>query len=114
MPNRAIGPMPKPGTRSEKRGKPRPRQRPLRPLPAECAADDRSPIHDWVQSQLRKLGDMIHIIDHGGVLLEQDQAVLVRRALGDAYAYRSEMLGADPENDLLRRQYLALFNRISD
>ena len=114
MPNPGIAHLPTPGTRSEKPGKPRQRQRPLRAVSARRNAEDHSVIHDWVQSQLRKLGDIIHVMENCGVLLDKDQAVLVRRAVGDAYAYRSELLAAAPESDLLRRQYRALFNQISD
>lgn len=114
MPNRAVAHMPKPVTRSEQPDKPKARQRHLRAVSAQRSVEDHSPIHDWVQSQLRRLGDIIHVMDHGGVLLDKDQAVLARRALGDACAYRGEMLAGVPESDLLHRQYLALFSQISD
>lgn len=114
MPNPGIAHQLKPGTKAEKPGKPKPRQRPLRAVSGRRGAEDHSVVHDWVQSQLRKLGDVIHVIDHGGVLLDKDQAVLARRALVDAYAYRSEMPTAVPERDMLRRRYLALFKQISD
>jgi len=122
MPNRAVAHSPKPGTRPEEPGTPKAGQRHLHAVSAQRTADDQSPeriaadhssVHDWVQSQLRKLGDIIHVLDHGGVLLDKDQAVLARLALGDAYAYRSEMLAAAPESDMLSRRYLALFKQIA-
>ncbi|MGO8959641.1 MAG: hypothetical protein ACLQFR_20080 [Streptosporangiaceae bacterium] len=67
-----------------------------------------------MQSQLRKLGDVIHVLDHGGVLLDKDQAALARRALVEADTYRSEMLAEAPESDMLRRRYLSLFQQISN
>ena len=112
MPNPGIAYLPTPGSKAGKPGKPKPRQRPLRAVSSR-RAEDHSLIHDWVQSQLRKLGDIIHVIDHGGVLLDKDQAVIARRALVDACAYRSEMLAAAPESDMIRRRYSALFNQIS-
>ena len=113
MANLGIAYLPTPGTKGDKPGKPKPRQLPLRAVSSR-RTEDHSLIHDWVQSQLRKLGDIIHVLDHGGVLLDKDQAVIARRALVDACAYRSEMLAAAPDSDMIRRRYSALFNQMSD
>ncbi|HEY2641403.1 MAG TPA: hypothetical protein VGI66_16160 [Streptosporangiaceae bacterium] len=114
MSNPGIAHLPKPGIKVPNPGKPTSRQRPLRAVPAGCNAEDHSPVHDWVQSQLHKLGDIIRVIDHGGILLDKNQAVIARRALMDAYAYRGEMLADAPDSDMIRQSYLGLFKEISD
>ncbi len=114
MPNSAIAHLPTPGVKADKPGKPKQKQGPLRAVSARRNAEDHSMIHDWVQSQLHKLGDIIHVIDHGGVLLDKDQAVVARGALADAFAYRTEILAAAPESDMIRRRYCALLNQLPD